>query len=164
MSFVKRSDKKAFFGVVVDKTTTFYRMKGFTEISTSKNAQEYSRKYVDMDHEETDVIGFAESISIAFDQHTDNACHNDIVEIFDREKTGTAAVREIVVVDFTQPVEGQEGYYKARKRSYSVIPSDEGSDTDKYGYSATLKVKGDMIEGTATTKDEWQTAEFTENE
>lgn len=55
MALVKRSDKKAFIGVTKNTTTTFHRMKGFTQISTSKNPVEYSRKYVDMDFEISDV-------------------------------------------------------------------------------------------------------------
>ena len=162
---VKRSDKKSFYGIIGEGSeVTFHRMKGFTEISKSKNPEEYSRKYVDMDFEETDVIGYSESISIAFDQHTEDAVHEDIAEIFDKEKIGTAAIRDIVTVDFTQPVTDKAGHFKARKRSYSVIASDEGGDTEKYGYSAELKVKSHMVEGTATSTDEWQTLTFTEDE
>ena len=139
-------------------------MKGFTEISKSKNAVEYTRQYVDMAFEESDVIGYAPSISIAFDQHTDDAVHADIVNIFNKEMTGEAAVRDLVVVDLTESVTGKAGSFKAYKRSYAVIPGDEGSNLDRYDYSATLKVKSDVTEGTATTTDGWQTLTFTESE
>lgn len=164
MGIVKRSDKLSFWGVKTSNTETFNRMKGFTEISKSKNAVEYTRQYVDMEFEESDVIGYAPSISIAFDQHTDDAVHEDIVEIFNKEMVGEAAVRNLVVVDLTQPVQSKAGSFKAYKRSYAVIPGDEGSNLDRYDYSATLKVKSDVTEGTATTTDGWQTLTFTESE
>lgn len=161
MGIVKRSDKVSFYGVSNGSTAAFERMKGFTEISKSKNAVEYSRQYVDMPFEESDVVGYAPSISISFDQHTDNSVHDDLVEIFDKEKTGADAVREIVTVDFTQPVSGKDGVFAARKRSYAVIPSDEGGSSDRYDYSAELKVKSEPVEGTASSDDDWQTCTFT---
>lgn len=164
MGIVKRSDKISFWGVKKASAVTFNRMKGFTEISKSKNAVEYTRQYVDMPFEESDVIGYAPSISIAFDQHTDDAVHADIVDIFNKEMTGEAAVRDLIVVDFTQETEDDPGSYKAYKRAYAVIPGDEGSNLDRYDYTATLKVKGDVIEGTATSDDGWQTATFTEDD
>lgn len=162
----KRSDKVAFWGVPATSgnTVTYHRMRNFTEISMSKNAQEYSRKYVDMEFEESDVIGYAPSISIAFDADTENAMHADIIDIFDKEKIGDAAVRDIIVVDLTAPVTGNKTGYKALKRSYAVIPTDEGNDTDRYGYSATLKTKSSVSEVTATTTDGFDTITITENE
>lgn len=164
MAMVKRSDKVAFYGVKKDMTTTFHRMKNFTEISQSKNPVEYSRQYVDEDFEESDVIGYAPTVSISLDQHTDSPVHDDIVQIFDKEMTGDAAVREVVIVDFTQAVNGKEGHYVARKRKYAVVPGDEGSDTDHYGYSAELKSKSTYTEGTATSTDEWMTCTFSDAE
>lgn len=164
MAIVKRSDKKAFYGVASESATVYHRMSKFTEISTSKNPVEYSRQYVDEDFEVSDVIGYAPSVSIAFDLHTDNAVHKDIAEIYDKEKTGDDAVREIITVDFTQPVTGSAGHYKAYKRSFAVIPGDEGGDTDRYGYSASLKAKSGITVGSAASNDEWQTVTFTEEQ
>ena len=164
MAMVKRSDKVAFYGVTKDGTTTYHRMKQFTEISQSKNPVEYSRQYVDEDFEESDVIGYAPTVSVALDQHTDNPVHDDIAEIFDKEMTGDAAVRDVVIVDLTKAVTGKAGHFAARKRSFSVVPGDEGSDTDRYGYSAEFKSKSSPIEGTATSTDGWMTCTFTEAE
>lgn len=164
MGIVKRSDKLSFYGVVSGENVTFERMKGFTEISKSKNAVEYTRQYVDMEFEESDVVGYAPSLSISFDQHTGNNVHRDLTDIFDRELTGAAAVRDIVVVDFTQEISGRTGCYRARKRSYAVIPADEGGNLDRYDYSAQLKAKSGVTEGIATTADEWQTCTFSEEE
>ena len=42
---VQRADKVAFYGVKGEgDAVTYHRMKGFTDISTSKNPKEYSRK------------------------------------------------------------------------------------------------------------------------
>lgn len=164
MALVKRSDKKAFFGVTKNTTTTYHRMKGFTQISTSKNPVEYSRKYVDMDFEISDVVGYAPSIAVSFDLHTDDEVHTDIAEIFDKEKTGSATERDVVVVDFTKPVDNKAGHFAAKKRTYSIIPGGEGDGTENYSYTADFKAKSDVTDGTATSTDEWQTLTFTESE
>lgn len=162
MGIVKRSDKKSFYKVNGEEVYT--RMTGFTEISKSMNASEYTRKYVDCDFEESDVVGYSPSLSVAFDEHTENHVHSDMKEIFDEEKTGEDAAREIVTVDFTQPVSGSENTYAARMRKYAVIPSNEGSGTEHYEYSATLKSKSETVSGTATSIDDWQTITFTAKE
>ena len=42
----KRSDKVSYFGNMSTGTETFNRMRGFTTLSGSKNAIEYTRHYV----------------------------------------------------------------------------------------------------------------------
>ena len=44
---VKRSGKVAFMDVGTSGTPSYKRMTKFTEMAQSKNAQEYSRSYVD---------------------------------------------------------------------------------------------------------------------
>lgn len=146
----KRSDKVAYFGVGSVDAAEYIRMKGFTEMSTSKNPSEYSRRYVDEAFEQTDVTGFSPSISYGFDQYVGNAVHDDIVEITDSEKLGSDAVRSIVIVDFTKPVEGKG--YEAKKRDFAVIPDSEGGSNDAYTYSGSFRSKGDVIHGTATVE------------
>ena len=143
----KRSDKKAFYGVPGTNTVTFTRMKFFTELSTSKNPQEYSRQYVDEDSERTDVTGYSPSISFAFDDNTADAVLADIAGIIDGEKTGTEAQRDIISVDFTQP---SGGGYVAYKRTYSVIADSEGGDMDAYTYSGNFNSVSDVVVGVAT--------------
>ena len=62
-TLVKRADKLAFYGVPGEGegTVIYYRMKGFTEISISKNSKEYTRQYVDEAFEET--IGLPDNVS-----------------------------------------------------------------------------------------------------
>lgn len=157
MGIVKRSDKKSFYKV---NDSYYSRMTGFTEISKTMNASEYTRKYVDCTFEESDVVGYSPSLTVTFDEHTGNEVHSDIREIFDNEKTGEDAVREIVTVDFNQPVSGQENTYVARMRKYSVIPASEGSGTEQYTYSATFKAKSEPVFGVADSIDDWETASF----
>lgn len=145
---MKRSGKVAFYGV--PSTTEagepkFVRLKGFTDMSQSKNPAEYTRKYVDEDFEQTDVTGYSPSISYTFDRYAGNAALDDIVKITDGEFTGNAAVRDIVIVDMKTK--------KAVKRSFAVVPDTEGDSTDAYTYSGNLKVKGEKILGTATLTD-----------
>ena len=162
MGIVKRSEKKAFYKVNGEEV--YSRMTGFTEISKSMNASEYTRKYVDCDFEESDVVGYAPSLSVAFDEHTKNNVHSDLKAIFDEEKTGEDAVREIVIVDFTNPVGDADDRFCARMRKYSVIPSSEGNGTEHYEYNATLRAKSDIVVGVATSDDNWKTITFIEEE
>jgi hypothetical protein len=156
---VKRSDKVSFLGCLDSGTETFNRMRGFTSLSGSKNSIEYSRQYVDEEFETTDVVGFSPSMDFAFDQYTEDEAHNEMVEILDNEYTGTEARRNIVTVDFSQPVEG--GGYKATKREYAIIGDSEGDSTDAYTYSGTFRSTGKRIIGTATLNSDNSVATFT---
>lgn len=152
---VKRSDKIAFMNVGTAEAPDFQRMRKFTEISTSKNPTEYSRHYVDEEGETTDVTGYSEEKSYAFDQYADNAVHEKIATITDNELTGDEATVEVLVVDKSK-VDG-EGF-EARKRSYAVVPDSDGDSTDAYTYSGSLKAKGAFEKVTATISEDGKTA------
>ncbi len=157
---VKRCKKLAFYGVPQTEgesvTYTYHRMKGFDDITTSKNPREYSRQYVDEEFEQTDVVGYNPSISFGFDRFSDDAVHNDLVEIFNKEKLGSDAVRPIIMVDL------EDDEKSAIMREFSVIAESEGSGTDLYKYSGSFRVKGEKVYGTAESADDWQTCSFTE--
>lgn len=152
---VKRSDKVAFLNVGTSEAKDFQRMRKFTEISTSKNPTEYSRNYVDEDGEVTDVTGYAEEKSYAFDQYTNNPVHEKIAKITDDELTGEDATVEVLVVDKTSATDGN---YSARLRKYAVIPDAEGDNTDAYTYSGSLKAKGTFEKVTVTLSADGKTA------
>ena len=157
---VKRHQKLAYYGVVGESATVYHRMHGFTDLAKSSNPEEYNRRYVDEEHERSDVVGYSPSFSYGFDQFEDNAVHADIAKIADEELTGDEAVREIIIVDMTQDGTA-ENSKKAVKREFSVIPDSEGDTTDAYTYSGTLKVYGKKVAGTATSADDWETITFT---
>lgn len=148
----KRSDIVAFYGV----GDVFYRMRGFTEMSISKNSTEYSRQYIDEDGEQTDVTGYSPSMSFQFDTYTGNKVHEDIADIFDNELTGLDAVRTILLVDMTS-TGTTEGAKTAIKREYAVIPDSEGGSTDAYTYGGTLKVKGAKEDVEVTSTNDYMT-------
>lgn len=154
---VKRSGKVAFYNV----NGEYCRMKGFTEFTTNKSPVEYSRQYIDEEFKHNDVVGYNTSVSFSFDLMRDNDVHKDIADIFDNERTGDAAVREIVVVDFTNEI--SSGKYSALKRSFTVMPENEGDSTDAYTYSGNFKVAGGLTLGTAESEDEFETVTFTED-
>ena len=156
MNLVKRSKKVMFLEGVADK---FDRMKGFTSLSTSKNPKEYTRQYVDEDFETTDITGISTSTDFAFDQMSDNAVHDKLVDIIDGEKLGTDAVVNLLSVDLTQAGVGVDSFV-ATKRAFTVVPGSEGDSMDAYTYSGTFRVKGERILGEATTTDGWKTATF----
>lgn len=157
---VKRSDKVSFLGCLTDGTETFNRMRGFTTLSGSKNATEYSRRYVDEEFETTDVTGYSPSLDFGFDQYIGDKVHEEMVEILDGEKLGTEARRNIVTVDFSQ--EAGEGSYKAVKREYAIIGDSEGDSMDAYTYSGTFRSTGKRIVGTATVDENGAVATFVE--
>lgn len=165
-TLVKRSSKVAFYGVPEGTsgeggsgtTVTYYRMTGFTDMSTSKNAKEYSRQYIDEDFEQSDVIGYSPSISYGFDRYKNNVVHDDITRISDDELTGSDAVRPIIIVDTTVA-----SGVNAIKRDFAVIPDSEGDGTDTYAYSGNFKVKGAKVKGTATISEDGETLTFVES-
>lgn len=158
---VTRNKKVAFMNVSTTAIANFLRMTKFTEISKSKNPTEYSRTYVDEDGEVTDVTGYSEEISYAFDLHTGNLVHQKIVDITDNEKVGDDALIQILQVDFTKQVGGG---YEARLRTYSVVPDTEGDSTDAYTYSGSFKKNGNMTIGVATMNADNTVATFTASE
>lgn len=161
-TLVKRSDKVAYYGVKeTDGKETFTRMQGFTSFGQSKNPKEYSRQYVDEAFEQTDVTGYSTSIGFGFDQYKGNPVHDDLAQMCDNEVIGTDAVRNIVLVDFSKPVDGASRTYNARKRSFSVIYDTDGDSTDAYTYSGNFKTKGASIAGTAVVSEDELTIEFT---
>ncbi len=160
-TLIKRSDKVAFLGCKgTGSSEEFNRMRGFTSFSQSKNPTEYSRRYVDEDFDQTDVTGYTPSYAFGFDQYKGDPVHEEIVDILDNEKLGTDAVRNVVVVDFSQPASEPADGFVAVKRSFSIIGDTEGDSTDAYTYSGNLRVKGERILGTATVDEAGQVATF----
>ena len=149
-TFTKRCDKLAFYGVMSGSETVFHKMQGFTSIVTNKNPQTYTRRYVDEPFEQSDVVGYSPSIAYTFDRFAGNAVHDDIIAISDRELTGDDAVRSIIIVDLAAP---SGNGYPAVKRDFAIIPDSEGSDTDAYTYTGTMKVKSEMTSGIAVISD-----------
>lgn len=133
-------------------TTTYTRMKKFTQLTQNKNPQEYSRKYVDEATQRTDVTGFSPQVDYAFDRHNNDPVLLDIINISDSELIGSDAVRTIISVDVETGT--------AFKRDYAVVPNSEGDDANIYTYSGSFKANGEVVKGTATSADNWQTVTF----
>ena len=158
---VKRNGKVAYMDISTTSVANFQRMRKFTEISKSKNATEYSRTYVDEDGEVTDVTGYSEEISYAFDLYKGNLVHQKLVDITDNEKTGNDALVRILTVDFSKPVGSG---YEARLRTYSVVPDAEGDSTDAYTYSGAFRKNSGFTIGKAVVSKDGKTATFTPKE
>ena len=119
---------------------------GFTDLSESKGAKEYTRKYVNYKTEVSDVIGYAPSYSYTCDVISGDPVVDEIVKITDYEKVGTAAHRNIVTVNGWVPG-ATTGTFEAFKRKFAVIPDGKGSGTEALIYSGTFKARGDLITG-----------------
>lgn len=142
----------AFYGVPDSSgAVKYHRMKKFTQFTHSKNPIEYSRQYVDEPFQQTDVVGFSPSYNYAFDKHKNLEVQADIIRITDGELIGEDAVRNIVIVDTSDPSA------TAYMRTYSVIPNSEGDNINIYTYSGSFKARGEKTAVTVSTSDDYQT-------
>lgn len=139
---VLRADKVAF--MAVGETPTYHRMRGFKSLPTAKNPIEYSRTYVDMYQEVTDVVGVSESKDFEFDQYVNDPVHDVLVGMIDGELLGSDAVVKILTVD-----KGTTGV-NAILREYNVIPDTSGDGTEAYTYSGRFVASGAIQKVTAT--------------
>lgn len=160
-SMLQRSDRVAF----LNTGTSYNRMEHFTSLSMSKNPVEYSRSYVDVPNEVTDVTGFSPQMSYGFDRYKGDKAQDYLCAIIDNERIGTDAIVDILVVDMTSKTgERSDAQYEAVKRSWSVIPDSEGDGTEAYTYSGSFRsnserevvkvtLSDDMKEATIVTGD-----------
>lgn len=157
VKFVQRADKVTFMKV---EGNEYHRMKGFSALTTEFNPQEYSRQYVDEAFETTDVVAISRSVEFEMDQRKNDPVHEQIVDIIENEKLGDDAVVTLLSVDFTEEI--GDGY-KAVKRDFTVIPESAGDGTEFYKYTGTFRVKGEPVEGYATSEDDFkETCTFVE--
>lgn len=125
---------------------------GFTSLSESKNATEYSRQYVHEATKRTDITGFAPSIAYSADVYSEDPVIVKIIDITDNERVGTDAQVDIVNVNLFE-AGVTTGTYVAYKRTYSVIPANIGDGTDALIYTGTFKAVGDAVKGEFTLAD-----------
>ena len=156
---VKRSEKVAYMEVVDETSRVYKRMTGFTEFAISKNPKEYSRKYVDEDLERSEVVAYSTSISYKFDLEKGNLIHEFLISVADNELVGEDAECSIVVVDFSKQQSSTDDV-TANMRRFTVIPQNEGDDSDTYTVSGSLRAVGDPEFGIVTSTDNWQTVTF----
>lgn len=150
---VKRSKRVAYMNTAnAAGPASFERMTGFTEMSNSKNPKEYSRQYVDMDTETSDVVGYAPSIGYSFDRYSGNPVHEKIAAIHDGEKVGSDTHVDIIIVDLFKKSSTGEKYY-ATKRTYSVVPDTDGDGNDALIYTGSFKAVSEIEEGNVTFSD-----------
>lgn len=155
-----RADIVNFMGLTED-AKTFNRMTGFTDNGKSLNTETYERRYVDEKTSRKDVTSYSTEIAYTFDRYTNNAVHDKVAQVHDLEQVGV--VVPIVAVNFNEKGTGANSY-KAKKRNYSILPDSDGAGTDAYQYSGSFGANGDLIEGTATSTDNWKTCSFTPDE
>lgn len=144
---IKRAELRSFMELNPSGSALTYFLigEGFTNLAESKNAQEYSRQYIHEYTERTDVVGYAPSLAYSVDAHTNNPVIKKIMEVTDKELTGSDAVVPVVAVNTFEEVE--TGKCKAYKRNYSIIPDGKGDGTDALVYTGTMHAVGDPVEG-----------------
>ena len=120
---------------------------GFTSFPEAKNAKEYTRKYIKDKTERTDVIGYSPSISYTCDKINGDPVVDEVVKVHENELVGKDARRAIVSVNLWEPTE-TEDVYEAKRRVYSIIPSNKGDGTDALQYTGTMKACSDIEFGT----------------
>ena len=159
---VKRSERLVFMEVETSSevggiTKTFHRMQGFTELPESKEVSTYDRQYVDEETERSDVIGTKANLDFAMDYYKGHPVCEKVVDIMENEKTGADAIVTLMSVLIVGDT------FTARKRDYSLSPSEIGPEIESLTYGGTFVSNGEIINGTATTTDDWMTAEFKES-
>lgn len=122
---------------------------GFTQLSESKNPQEYSRKYVSDKTTRTDLTGFAPQYDYTMDFIDGDPVVAEIADITDNEIIGTDARRNIVAVNLWSDPSGVA--CAAKMRPYAIIPNQKADGTDALVYSGSMKAAGDFIDGTFNT-------------
>lgn len=150
---IKRSQKVAYMDTAsAEGPASFERMTGFTALTNAKNSKEYSRQYVDMDTETSDVVGYAPSKDYSFDRYSNNPVHEKLAKIHDEELLGNDTHVDIVTVDlFKKSTTGEK--YHAIKRTYAVVPDSDGDGTDALIYSGSFKAVSGITVGNVTFSD-----------
>ena len=135
-------------------TPTYSRIgEGVTDFTESKNAQEYTRQYIDDQSETTDVVGYSPSVAYSADIYTDDPVCQKLVAVTDGELVGNAAQVDVVTANEYE-IEGEATTCTAYKRTYSVVPDQKGGGVQALVYTGTLRAVGDQTVGTwnPTTK------------
>lgn len=151
MQVYNRADIVNFMNTGTVAEPVYTRMQGFTEGGKSLNSSTYDRRYIDEKTERSTVTGYSTEIAYNFDRIVDNAIHEKLADIHDKELVGETV--QILTVNLKNN--------EARLRNYSVIPDADGDSTDAYTYSGTFHADGDIQEGTATVSADGMTATFT---
>ena len=111
--------------------------------------------------DDLDTTASKKAMDYEFDLYTNDAVQKKLATITDDELLGSDAQVTIVMVDLFEVKSEDPNTCTARKRDWSVIPDTEGDGTDALIYKGSFKAAGEIIKGTATTTDSWQTCTFT---
>ncbi len=149
-ALVGRDEKVAFYGTAA--SDTYYRMEEFTELLCRRNPKLEG-------HREPRVTAYTPEVSYCFDQYRDNPVHADLIGIHYLEKAGDEAIREIVLVDRTQPVRPEQ--YRAYLHSVTVAPESEGQGLRTCRYCGSFYARRPVVCGVASTDDGWRSCRFT---
>ncbi len=119
---------------------------GFTEFCENKNPREYARQYIHEASERTDLVGFAPSVTYAFDVYQKDPVQEMLFAAAAQEWVGAAANVTVVTAFLHQPA-AVSGAYAAVRRTYTVCPAKLGNGTDALVCSGTLKACGGPEQG-----------------
>lgn len=147
MSLIMRYQWEAYLECLRQALPGYFLMgEGFTDLTESKNAKEYSRKYVKDKNERTDVVGYASSIGYSADVYDDDPVVQEVIAVSDEELIGSEAQRYIVSVNRWQSVAANT--FVAYRKKYAIIPDGKGEGTDALIYSGNFKAVGENEKGT----------------
>lgn len=153
---VKRAELQSYMDVSATSTAQLELIgEGFTSLTETKNAKEYSRQYIHEYTERTDVVGYAPTLAYSVDAHTNNNVIAKIQKVTDEELTGSDAQVNIVSVNtFDTTGSGENVVCTAYRRKYAIIPDGKGDGTDALIYTGSFRAVGDIEKGTfnPTTK------------
>ena len=136
------------------------KMEGFFKFDISSVPEVYERKYVDDNLKNMSVTGARTKILYAFDRMKNSLVHGFLARVSDLNLKGKEACTEIVLVDFTRQDEG--GFYAVSKR-FAVLCKDARPEEGFLDYYGTLLSISDAKAGVASSEDEFETIDFSEN-
>ena len=143
MGLITRSRMRSY----MDCGGTYHEIgEGFTEFTENKNPKEYARQYINEAAERTDLVGFAPSVTFAFDVYAADPVQEKILAAANSEAVGEDAHVTVVTAFLHRAVTGGDGV-EAVRRVYTVCPEKLGSGTDALICSGNLKACGEPEPG-----------------
>jgi hypothetical protein len=138
--------------------------KGFSELSSSMNAQTKDVTYID-DSVDSTTTGYQRSWSVSGDVYTENAANELLFKLtYDQAKGDEAVVYLLNVLMWKPSEDNPTTVFQGYKQKCSWVPDNEGGGAggDTVNFSGALNAKGDPVYGWATiTKPSDDTAPWT---
>lgn len=161
MTAIKRNKIADYLNVGTGDTEEYALMGfGFETLDEEYGAQTDTSCYINQETASTTVISYDGEFPYSFALIKEEKALMSLQRTGRNHETGTDAERDYVRADLFDPVEGNEGSYKARKFRVTNVPTaTKGNGGEKVKTDGSLKTVGDPIQGTFNVKTKTFTAD-----